>query len=90
MRDKILILEEEEASRMKLAEIFQDKYKVLQVSNEKDGVDLLRLHAPSLAVVLVNLAIPFRDDFQVLQRLSEKKFLSRIPFIMITDRKSVV
>ena len=34
VRDTVLILEEEDASRKKLSEIFQDKYKILAVTNE--------------------------------------------------------
>lgn len=67
--DTILILEDDDASRKKLVEIFQDEYKILEVSNEKDGIDALKNHASSLALVLVNLMIPGRDNFQVLQRL---------------------
>ncbi|MCI9463803.1 MAG: HD domain-containing protein [Lachnospiraceae bacterium] len=88
VRDTILILEEDDDSRAKLTEIFQGKYKVLAFSNEKDGIEILRTQAASLAVVLVNLMIPARDDFQVLRRLSEKMFLSRIPFIMITSEQT--
>lgn len=72
LRDTILILENEEDNRKKLAEIFRDEYKVLEVSNEKEGIELLRAHAASLAVILVNLMIPAKNNFQVLQRLSEK------------------
>lgn len=88
-RDTILILEEDKASRAELAKIFEDKYKILEVSNEKEGVDILRQHGASLAVVLVNLMIPAKAEFHILQRLSEKKFLSRIPFIMITSENTV-
>ena len=88
VRDTIMILEYDESSRKKLAEIFQDKYKIQEVSDEKEGIDILRKHASSLAVVLVNLMIPAKDNFQVLQWLSGKKLLSRIPFIMITDEKT--
>lgn len=84
-RDTILILEEDAASRTELAGIFQDKYKVLEVSNEKEGLDVLRAHMPSLAVVLVNLTITVKSNFQVLERLSQKKVLTQIPFIMITS-----
>ena len=88
VRDTILVLEEDDDSRAKLTEIFQGKYKVLAFSNEKDGIEILRTQAASLAVVLVNLMIPARDDFQVLRRLSERMFLSRIPFIMITSEQT--
>ena len=87
-RDSILILENDDANRKKLVEIFQDKYKILEISTEKEGIEVLRKHAASLAVVLFNLMIPAKNNFQVLQMLSEKKFLTRIPFIMITDDKT--
>lgn len=73
-----------------MAEIFRDKYKVLDVPDEKEGLNILRNQGASLAVVLVNLLIPAKDDFRVLRRLSEKGFLSRIPFIMITSDKAAV
>ena len=88
VRDTILIFEDDVASRTKLAEIFQDKYKVLGASDEREGLKILREHATSIAVVLVNLMIPVKDNFQVMQRLGEKKFLTRIPFIMITSEKT--
>lgn len=87
-RDTILILEDDEASRTKLAEIFRGEYKILEVTNEKDGIEVLRNHASSLALVLVNLMIPVRDNFQVLGRLSERKFPNQIPFIMITSEET--
>lgn len=89
VRDTVLILENEEESRKKLEEIFQNKYKVLSVTNEKDGIDLLRVHATSLAVVLMNPVIPAKNNFQVLKRLSEKRYLNQIPFIMLTDDRTV-
>lgn len=85
VRDTVLILENDDDSRKKLAEMFHDKYKIIEVSSEKDGVDILRIHGATLAAVLVNLIIPAKDNFQILKRLSEKRFVNRIPFIMITD-----
>lgn len=88
IRDKILILEDEDASRKKLAEIFQDKYEVFEAVTEKAAVDILRQNAASLAVILVNLLIPAKNNFQVLQQLSQKKFCDQIPFIMLTNDKT--
>lgn len=87
-RDTILILEKEEDSLKKLTEIFQAKYKILSVSNEKDGIDLFREHARSLAVILLNPVIPAQNNFQVLKQLYEKKYVNQIPFIMLTDDRT--
>lgn len=85
VRDVILILEDEEFSRRRLTEIFQDKYKIQAVQNEREGVEILRTQAASIAAVLVNIMIPARDGFSVMSRLSQKKLMHRIPFIMLTN-----
>lgn len=88
VRDKILILEDDEKSRTQLVEIFRDQFKILEASNETQGVDILRKHAASIVVILVNISIPAKNDFQVLQRLSKKKFCRQIPFMMITSEET--
>lgn len=84
-RDTILILEDDEFSRKRLTEILQDKYKIQAVMNEKVGVEILGNQVASIAAVLVNIAIPARDGFKVLGLLREKKYVNRIPFIMIVN-----
>lgn len=88
-RDTILIVENDEVSRTELADIFRDKYKILEVSNEKDGLDVFKAHVTSLAAILVNLTIVIKGNFQVLKKLSQRKVLSQIPFIMITSEETV-
>lgn len=84
-RDTILILEDEELSRKRLTEILQDKYKIQTALNMRDGVEILGKQAASIATVLMNIMIPARDGFKVLSGLSEKKLLTRIPFVMLTN-----
>lgn len=84
-QDTILILEDEEVSRKRLAEIFQGKYKIQAVVNEGEGREILRTQAGAIAAVLVNIMIPARDGYKVLSLLHEKKYTNRIPFIMLTN-----
>lgn len=88
VRDTILILEDDDANRSRLVGLLQDKYKIQEVSNERDGIEVFRKYASVIAVVLVNIMIPAKDNFMVLNHLSQKGFLKRIPFIMITDEKT--
>lgn len=89
LRDTILILENEKDSREQLVEIFREKYKILEVANEKDGIALLQKHAASIAIILLNPLISAQNNFQVLQRLSEKKYVMQIPFIMISSVRTM-
>ena len=86
--DTILIIDDDVASRKILAEIFQDKYKILEACNGKEGIELLRANAYSIAVVLLDNMMPVMNGFQVLERLGERKLLTKIPFIMITGEDS--
>ena len=44
-RDTILILEQDDASRKMLVDLFKNKYKILSAPDEKEGLELLRSHA---------------------------------------------
>ncbi len=87
-RDTILIFEDNSIERAMLVEMFKDNYSILEAENGKDGIELLNSHFSSIAIVLLDYLMPVMDGFQVLERLKEKKLLSKIPFIMITGEDS--
>lgn len=88
-KNTILIIEDVEINRMMLAEIFKDEYKILEACNGKEGIKLFVENFSSIAVVLLDLMMPVMDGFQVLELLSKKELLSKVPFVMITGEDSV-
>lgn len=88
-KDSILIIEDMEINRALLAEIFRDEYKILEAANGKEGIKLFVENFSSIAVVLLDIMMPVMDGFQVLELLSKKDLLSKVPFIMITGEDSV-
>lgn len=88
MRDTIFIFDNDNASRTKLTSIFHEKYKILEVTNGKEGLDLFRSHVSSIAAVLINISLLTSNDFRVLEQMEKRKVLHRIPFIMITNDNS--
>ncbi|MBO5055876.1 MAG: response regulator [Lachnospiraceae bacterium] len=88
-KDTILIIEDMEINRLLLAEIFKDEYKILEAANGKEGIKLFVENFSSIAVVLIDLVMPVMDGFQVLELLSKKDLLSKVPFVMITGEDSV-
>lgn len=48
--DTILIIDDDNISRTMLADIFRDEYKILEANNGKEGIELLRKKASSIAV----------------------------------------
>ncbi len=87
-RDTILIIDDDDISRTILADIFRDEYKILEASNGKEGIELLRKNANSLAVVLLDYTMPVMDGFQMLEYLNKRQLLTLLPFVMITSEES--
>ncbi|MCX4352980.1 MAG: response regulator [Lachnospiraceae bacterium] len=86
--DTILIIDDDNISRTMLADIFRDEYKILEANNGKEGIELLRKKASSIAVVFLDYTMPVMNGFQVLELLNAKRLLTLIPFIMITSETS--
>lgn len=81
--DKILIVEDEEATRETWAEFFESAgYSVLQAGDGQKALDLARAEHPN--IVLLDLRLPVLDGYQVCQRLKSDAATSQIPIIMIT------
>ena len=81
--DKILIVEDEEATRETWAEFFESAgYSVLQAGDGQTALDLARTEHPN--IVLLDLRLPVLDGYQVCQRLKSDATTSQIPIIMIT------
>lgn len=87
-RDTILIFEDNMIDRSILVELFQAEYQILEAENGKEGIELLKTHLASVAIVLLDNIMPVMDGFAVLEYLKEKNVLSKIPFIMITGESS--
>jgi len=81
--EKILIVEDEEATRETWTEFFENAgYGVLQAGDGQTALDLARSEHPS--IVLLDLRLPILDGYQVCQRLKSDPTTSQIPIIMIT------
>lgn len=88
-KNKILIVDDVAINREMLAEIFRDEYIILEAENGKEGIQLLVENFAEVAAVLLDLAMPIMDGFQMLDILSRRKLITRIPIIMTTGETSV-
>ena len=61
----------------------------LKASNGRDGLDLLRLH-PDTKAILLDLTMPIMDGFEMLAQLKQDQTLRAIPVIVITSDKEMV
>ena len=81
--EKLLIVEDEEATRETWAEFFQNTgYTVYQAGDGQEGLNVARQERPDL--ILLDLRLPRLDGYQVCQRLKGDPLTAGIPIIMIT------
>ncbi len=80
---RILIVEDEEATRETWREFFEGSgYQVMEAGDGNLALDTARSERPDL--ILLDLKLPGLDGYQVCQRLKGDPTTSTIPIIMIT------
>lgn len=84
MKDKILIVEDTQVSLRMLTNILEDSFEVITAKTGKQAISLIESFAEELRMVLLDLIIPEIDGFGVLEIMNERKYISRIPVIVIS------
>jgi len=84
MGKKILLIEDEEIMidllRKKLV---AEGYKVLVARNGEEGLELMKESLPDL--VLLDIIMPKKDGFEVMEEKKKDKNLKKIPLIIISN-----
>lgn len=81
--EKILIVEDEEATRETWADFFESAgYAVAQAGDGLIALEMARSERPS--IILLDLRLPGLDGYQVCRRLKADPTTAQIPIIMIT------
>jgi DNA-binding response OmpR family regulator len=79
----VLIIEDEADIRNFASRVLElEGYKVLEASDGKRGMEIMREH--TVALVLLDLRLPGRDGWSVLNEIKHDAVLSKIPVIVIT------
>lgn len=86
-RKAILIVDDEELSRVLLSQMFSGQYDIIEAKDGKEAIQKLGQHINDIAIVLLDLVMPVLNGFQVLQVLNAKKIVDRIPVVLITAQK---
>ena len=83
-----LVVDDQEINRDVLGVILQDQFEILYAENGQEALDIMRVHADDLAVVLLDLMMPVMNGFTVLERVREDERLRGIPIIVLTAEQS--
>lgn len=84
----LLVVDDVQINRMILRAMFKDEYEILEAENGEQGMALLRKNRSRIATVLLDLLMPVKDGYEVLQEMEEDAELSGIPVVVITADSS--
>ncbi|MBC8571362.1 diguanylate cyclase domain-containing protein [Zongyangia hominis] len=88
-RDTILIVDDMEINRAILGGLFQDEYKLMEAENGEQALLLLKEYHSSIAIVLLDLVMPVKSGYQVMEELGGSPLLDEVPVAVITADNSL-
>lgn len=81
---KILIVDDSELNRELLAGRLEDEYEIYQVENGKKAIDILEENREQFKLVLLDINMPVMDGYEVLSIMKRRKWLDKLPVIVIS------
>lgn len=81
---KILIVDDSELNRELLAGKLGDEYEIYQVENGKKAIDILEENREQFKLVLLDINMPVMDGYEVLSIMKRRKWLDKLPVIVIS------
>lgn len=84
MKKNILIVDDAELNREILAEIFGDRYTILQAGDGEEAISIINDKRDEISLILLDLMMPKKNGLEVLADMRQDDLLERIPVIMIT------
>ncbi len=90
--ETILIVDDDLITRNMIKKVFADDYKVVMANNGKEAIDYLEANSnkkvsesiDNILGIFLDLTMPVMDGFAVLDYLSSKGYLSKLPVIIIS------
>lgn len=81
---KILIVDDSELNRELLAGMLGDEYEIYRVENGKKAIDILEENREQFKLVLLDINMPVMDGYEVLSIMKRRKWLDKLPVIVIS------
>ena len=87
-RNVILVADDELMNRKILKKMFEEQYEVVDVADGQDVIDYLKDNSEKVACLLLDLLMPGKNGFDVMDYMTEQDTMDAIPTIMITGDDS--
>ena len=82
--ERILIVDDEEVNRTILEVMFRSSFNIVEATNGQEAIDKLE-EDPGFVLVLLDIVMPVKDGFDVLEYMKQKGLIEQLPVILITS-----
>ena len=87
-RHRVMIVDDSEMNRFLLREMLGQEFEILEVENGVDCLELLQRYGTDISLVLLDIVMPLKSGFEVLEEMAKDHWLEDIPVIMISSEDS--
>ena len=85
---KVLVADDTNIHRRMLVDMLKTEYDVIETKDGEEALAVLEEMRNEIAIVLLDIIMPRKDGFDVLEAMNERGWISKIPVIMITAEYS--
>lgn len=82
-KKQILIVDDEELNRVVLVGLFDEEYEILEAENGEQAVEQIENNS-NIVLILLDVVMPVKDGFWVLEYMKTHELIEKIPIILIT------
>jgi diguanylate cyclase (GGDEF)-like protein len=86
-KDTILLVDDEEVVKRRLAEVISDEYDILDASNGEEALAVLEENVGSISVIVLDLIMPVMDGFHFMEEFKTHQEYANIPVIVATSNE---
>lgn len=82
--EKILIVDDSVFNRTVLVEMLSDEYEIIEAENGIEAISILEKRYAEISLVILDIVMPGKDGFDVLEHMKQNGWIGEIPVIMVT------
>ena len=80
----ILIVDDALTNRVLLKRYLEDDYNIIEAENGQRAIDIINEQQLNISLILLDLIMPEKSGFDVLEFMSDYGFIPEIPVIIVT------